>query len=225
MSRASGHRYVQIGFNRAGTSSIRDYFQRAGFNVADHRLTHGARRGALIADFIADNLDVGRAPLAGMDDVQVFTDMESVSLERIVYGHRHFREIAEAHPETRFILNLRDRKAWLKSRAGFGGYLATCAAFHGVSESEMLALWAEEWDTHIRDVTEYFAGTARLFVLDIDAPDERGLSAFVGLTTERPFRRINMAPNGPVSRVLARYGGTPWAKLMPQGVRNFIKRF
>lgn len=225
MSRASEHRYVQIGFNRAGTSSIRDYFLRAGFSVADHQLPHGAKRGALIADVMADNFDAGRVPLAGMDDVQVFTDMESVSRERIVYAHRHFREIAEAHPETRFILNLRDPKAWLKSRAGFGGYLSTCAAFHGVSEPEMLALWAEEWNSHIRDVTEYFAGTARLFVLDIDAPDERGLADFAGLATVRPLGRVNMAPNGPVSRMLARYGGTPWAGLVPQSVRNVIKRF
>ena len=134
MTGARTHRFVQIGFNRAGTSSLRDYFRRAGVHVAYHRLMRGPLRGALIADVMSDNLEAGRAPLAGLEDFGAFTDMESVSRDRIVYGHRRFREIAEAHPETRFILNLRDKGAWLKSRAGFGGYLATCAAFHGVSE-------------------------------------------------------------------------------------------
>ena len=86
-------------------------------------------------------------------------------------------------------------------------------------------LWAEEWDQHISDVTNYFADTGRLFVLDIDAPDHRGLSSFVGLDEVQSLGRANMAARGHVSRKLAAYGGTPLASLVPQRLRNFIKRF
>jgi hypothetical protein len=217
-------RLVQIGFNRAGTSSIRDYLRRAGLRVADHRIEKGRNRGKLIADVLAANVQAGLPPLFGMEGIDAFTDIESVSRERIVYGHRFFREIAECHPETRFILNLRNRDAWLRSRANFGGYLATCAAFHGISEAEMLSRWFEEWEHHIRAVKAYFAGSERLFLLDVDSPDEVGLADFVGLPTPVPLGRANAAPRGPVSRFLARFAGSPATQLVPQGVRNAIKR-
>lgn len=159
-----------------------------------------------------------------MEDIDAFTDIESVARDRIVYGHRFFREIAESHAETRFILNVRDRDAWLRSRANFGGYLATCAAFHGISEVEMLSRWSEEWEHHIRAVKAYFSSSERLFLLDIDSPDEVGLADFVGLRTPLPLGRANVAPSGPVSRLLARFAGSPATQLVPQGVRNAIKR-
>ncbi len=217
-------RIVQIGFNRAGTSSLSDFLHRAGLKCVDHTFESGAHKGRNVAVLIEKNIAAGRKPLAGLDEWQAFTDMEYVNSAAAIYVQKRFREIAEAHPEVKFILNIRCKQDWLESRAKFGGYLLTCAAAAKVSESEMLKMWSAEWDAHIAAVKDYFTAD-RLLVLDIDQPDELALCKFVGLSNVISLRQKNKAPRGPVSKYLQSFAGKSLAPLFPQRFKNWIKNY
>lgn len=217
-------RIVQIGFNRAGTSSISDFLRRAGFKCVDHRFDSGPYQGQCVVVLIENNIAAGRKPLAGLDAWQAFTDMEYVTANAAIYGQRRFREIAEAHPDVKFILNIRNKQDWLQSRAKFGGYLATCAAAAKISETEMLDMWSAEWDSHIAAVKNYFAAE-RLLVLDIDQPDEIALCEFVGLADVISLRQKNKAPRGPVSKYLQSFASKSLASVFPQRFKNWIKNY
>ena len=217
-------RIVQIGFNRAGTSSISDFLHRAGFQCVDHTFERGQHKGQCVAVLIENNIAAGRKPLAGLDDWQAFTDMEYVTADAAIYAQKRFREIAEAHPEVKFILNIRNKQDWLQSRAKFGGYLATCAAAAKISEVKMLDKWSVEWDSHIAAVKDYFT-SERLFLLDIDNPDEVELSRFVGLPQVIALRQKNKAPRGPVSQILQSLATKSIASVFPQRFKNWIKNY
>lgn len=218
------NRIVQIGFNRAGTSSIADFLKRAGYDRIDYQIDRGPLKGRHLGLQIQENIKAGKPPLAGLDAWNAFSDMEYVSPENVFYGHRYFREIAAAHPETIFILNFRKKRAWLESRRLFGDYLQTCASFAGCSHDEMLKRWSVEWDEHLASVRSFF-GSDRLLEVDIDRPDEAALSRFAGLSRTINLRLCNKAPRGPLSRLLGRLAGTRIAALTPLGVKNLIKDF
>ena len=217
-------RIVQIGFNRAGTSSISDFLRRAGFHCVDHTFERGPHEGQCVAVLIENNIAAGRKPLAGLDDWQAFTDMEYVTADAAIYAQKRFREIAEAHPEVKFILNIRNKQDWLQSRAKFGGYLTTCAAAARVSEADMLDMWSIDWDRHIAAVKDFFTAE-RLLILDIDHPDEVGLSRFVGLPRVIALRQKNKAPRGPVSQLLQNFATKSIASVFPQRFKNWIKNY
>jgi hypothetical protein len=217
-------RIVQIGFNRAGTSSLSDFLRRAGFTCVDHMFASGPYKGQSVAVLIKNNITAGRKPLAGLDAFQAFTDMEYVTAESAVYVQKRFREIAEAHPEVKFILNIRNKQDWLQSRAKFGGYLSTCAAAAKVSEAEMVQIWSAEWDTHCAAVKDYFT-PERLLILDIDKPDEVALSNFVGSSKVLSLRQKNKAPRGPVSKYLQGLTSKSLASVFPQRFKNWIKNY
>lgn len=217
-------RIVQIGFNRAGTSSLSDFLRRAGFKCVDHTFESGVHKGLNVAALIETNIATGQKPLAGLDEWQAFTDMEFVTSEGAIYAQKRFREIAEAYSEVKFILNIRRKVDWLESRAKFGGYLATCAAAAKVSESEMLKIWSAEWDAHIATVKNYFT-SERLLILDIDQPDELALSQFVGLGHVISLRQKNKAPRGPISKYMQSFATKSVASIFPQSFKNWIKNY
>jgi Sulfotransferase domain len=217
-------RIVQIGFNRAGTSSIADFLRRSGFSVVDHRFDRGALKGNYTALLIENNISKNRAPLHGLEAWTGFTDMEYVDEHRLVYAQNWFREIAASHPETKFILNLRDKAAWLHSRKNFGGYMKTCAKASGVSETEALKMWSLQWDTHIAAVRQYFSAD-RLLVLNIDDPDEEALNKFIGSKKSLHLRQKNKAPRGPISRFLNFVAPKPVTIAFPQPFKNWLKNY
>ena len=220
----SAIRIVQIGFNRAGTSSLSDFLRRAGFKCVDHTFDSGIHKGQSVAVLIENNIAAGRKPLSGLGAWQAFTDMEYVTSDAAIYAQNRFREIAETHPEVKFILNVRNKQDWLQSRAKFGGYLATCAAAAKVSEAEILNKWSADWDAHIASVKNYFTAD-RLLILDIDQPDEADLCKFVGLDHVIALRQKNKAPRGPVSKYLQSFTTKSVASLFPQRFKNWIKNY
>jgi hypothetical protein len=217
-------RIVQIGFNRAGTSSIADFLCRAGFSVVDHNFNRGPLKGKYTALIIEDNISKNRPPLFGLDTWTGFTDMEYVDANKQVYAQHWFREIATSHPETKFILNIRNKKDWLQSRKKFGGYLKTCAAASGVSQDAMIQLWSLQWDAHLKAVRSFFAPD-RLLELNIDAPDEIALNTFVGTRKLVHLRQKNKAPRGPLSQFLNPIMPKPFTTLFPQPFKNWLKNY
>jgi Sulfotransferase domain len=217
-------RIVQIGFNRAGTSSIADFLRRAGYAVVDHSFDSGPLKGKSLAKIIEANVQGGQLPLHGLDSWTGFTDMEFVDEHKAIYCQNLFKEISQAHPETKFILNIRRKEDWLQSRMKFGGYLATCALVAGVAQDRMVEMWSAQWDAHLKAVTEYFT-PERMLVIDIDCPDEAALSKFVGSGKMLALRQKNKAPRGPISHFLKPLALKPLMALLPQPLKNWLKNY
>jgi Sulfotransferase domain len=156
----------QIGFNKCGTSTIHRYLRANGVKCVhwdDGRL---ARR-------MFANLANGDNLMAGYEGFDAFTDMEYVDrFGTLLEGNKLFPYLAAQYPDAVFILNTRDREAWIRSRLAWrGDYAARHRAHYNVVSNEQLAdVWRAEWDRHHSRVTNYFAGKShRFFICRIES--------------------------------------------------------
>ena len=156
----------QIGFNKCGTSTIHRFLRANGVKCVhwdDGRL---ARR-------MFANLANGDNLMAGYEDFDAFTDMEYVDrFGTLLEGYKLFPYLAAQYPDAVFILNTRDREAWIRSRLAWrGDYAARHRAYYNVASNEELAdVWRAEWDRHHSRVTKYFAGKShRFFICRIES--------------------------------------------------------
>jgi hypothetical protein len=167
----------QIGFNKCGTSTIHRYLSANGVRSVHWDKGRLARR-------MFTNLANGNSLLAGYEDFDAFTDMEFLdSAGTYLEGYKLFPYLAAQYPNAVFILNTRDREAWIGSRMGHGSnrpYAKRMMTHYDITSIEQLAeLWRAEWEHHHRRVTEFFAGKPyRFFVcrIEVDLPqllDER----------------------------------------------------
>ena len=102
-------KYFQIGFRKCGTTTLWDFFNRNGIPAAHWNGGNLARR-------MRDNLEAGRRALDGYDDrYDAFTDMEFNDPDDYFEGFKRFRELLRDYPGAKFILNTRDKEAWLRS--------------------------------------------------------------------------------------------------------------
>ncbi|MBV6635239.1 MAG: hypothetical protein KI788_04975 [Mameliella sp.] len=216
-------RFFQVGFNRCGTTSIADMLERQGLTAVHHSyLRDGEKQN--IALTIADNLEQGRPPLDGMDDIDAFTDVEYTSEGRIVEGYKHFREIAAAYPEMKFILNIRKRDDWIKSRLGFANYPERYAACYGLTREQVIEKWERDWDTHLAAVRAEIPAE-RLLIMDIDAPDPEAVNAFFDFDAGSAFRRRNKSINGPLAKWAQKALPKGLVKAVPNRWKNYLKDF
>ena len=152
----------QIGFNKCGTSTIHNYLRANGVRSVHWDQGRLARR-------IFANLANGEDLLAGYEDFDAFTDMEFLDeAGTFLEAYKLFPYLAAQYPDAVFILNTRDREAWIRSRLGHGdgryadrqrGYLKAA------SDALMAEVWRAEWERHHRRVTEFFAGKSHRFFL------------------------------------------------------------
>lgn len=155
----------QIGFNRCGTKTIHKYLCANGLKGIHWDNGRLARR-------IVSNHERGRNLIAGYETFDVFTDMEWLEPKRYFEGYKLYRELAAQFPSAVFILNTREREAWIKSRLTHldGHYAAlykTC--FNLDSDEELAEHWRSEWDSHHAQVMEFFSGRDhRFFVCRIE---------------------------------------------------------
>lgn len=182
-------RIFQIGFNKCGTRSLYRFLQRSGVQAAHFN------RG-LLAWSIQDNIAHGRKPLHGRIDQWVaYTDIQQVTREVAIEGVRYFRQLYDYYPNSYFILNTRDKAAWIKSRLahGAGFYARRYARALGVeTEEEVVAAWSADWDRHHAEVLEFFADKpGRLLVYDIKTSKPQEMVDFLSpdfLTRVEDFR-------------------------------------
>ena len=215
------HRYFQIGFNRAGTSSLAELLERQGLVAVHHDVERDGER-VNIALELEENLKQGHPPLQGFDDIDAFTDIEYVSREHVFEGNRCFREIAEAYPEMKFVLNLRPREDWLKSRLAFGDYPDCWMAFHGIDRSQLIEMWSEHWDRHIADVRAELS-SHRLLEYDIVNPNHEQVAEFFGLDGSATLRVRNNSVNGRLARFAQKILPRWFIQLVPNHLKNMLK--
>ena len=165
----------QIGFSKCGTSTIAYFFNHNGVPAVHHDYGRLPRS-------IYDNYVNGR-PLISPQYQQalVFTDMEMLYKEPVVnVGVQYFKDLDRQYPGSKFILNTRNKAAWLKSRSkqpispSNESLLEVSAKLQNITTQEMEQRWSKVWDEHHASVKEYFKNRLQdLIVFDIenDSPD------------------------------------------------------
>jgi hypothetical protein len=158
----------QIGFNKCGTTTIHHYLRVNGI-----RSLHWDE--GRLALRIFTNLCNGDDLLAGYEDFDAFTDMEFFAPDGSVYleAYKLFPYLAARYPDAVFIMNTRDREAWIRSRMAHGKRTPLTKRhmiYYDVTSTDKLAdLWRAEWERHHRRVTEFFTGKHyRFFVCRIE---------------------------------------------------------
>ena len=138
-------------------------------------------------------------------------DMEYLGLGgTYLEGYKLFPYLAEQSAEAVFILNTRDREAWIRSRFAWrGDYADRHRSHYNVKSDEQLAnLWRAEWDRHHRRVIDYFAcrSSYRFFVcrIETDLPNSSSMRSFpsIGWTAIS----MSFTKSEAHGRVLALYG-------------------
>lgn len=193
-------RVFQIGFNRCGTVSFAYFFRKNGFQTAHWR------KGTVAAAIELARRE-GRPLLTYTDKFDVYTDMELVEIEAIsrqrwprkifrrlldaigegeelrpIYAYKHFALLDEQYPNSKFILNTRDRERWVRSRFRFSKqryrHCPHGAHFHETDE-RLAECWRADWDAHLAAVRAYFADRPQdLLQFDIERDDVDKILAF-----------------------------------------------
>jgi hypothetical protein len=97
------HKIFNIGFNRAGTSSLTEALQLLGY-----RAVHFRHQEIRLHDIIVANRRAGRRLLFGLEDqYDAFSDFA---------GQHFFEQIDAQYPGSKFIVTLRNLDDWLDSR-------------------------------------------------------------------------------------------------------------
>jgi hypothetical protein len=147
----------QIGFSKCGTTTLNHFFNKNGVRSVHHD------RGKLPSS-IHNNFLNGKPLLSKCyEKIFVFTDLDHLYRKpQVQVGMQYYKEFDKQYPGSKFILNTRDKAAWLKSRAkqpihpSNESLLVISARLHGLSTEEELQQWSLDWDKHHREVLEYF---------------------------------------------------------------------
>lgn len=199
----------QIGFNRCGTISLNHFFTKN--NIKSIHWDCGA-----LARSIQQNYLEG-LPLLGPEykDIIAFFDMEYL-FEKIYIGQQLFKELDSQYPGSKFILNTRDKKKWLRSRVSHRneGYLKDSAQIYGLTLTEMFSQWSWQWDQHHAEVLEYFKDRPEdLLVFDIEKDSASKLCDFFKLYYKLdPNHFLHIHKSSPLSTELERLFEQLWSK-------------
>ncbi len=185
-------KFFQIGYNKTATTAIHAAFIDSGYKTlhssgayyrkaGDERFFETERHPQ---DIIFNNIVAGRDPIAGFEDFDAFVDMESpiTNTGVRVENFKLYDRIYAARPDSLFLLNIRDKRAWLRSRAlhANGRYLKVTGRKWKMPHEEVLKTWSREYDHHNAAVKEFFAGKdARFMVFDTDTDPAEKLFAFL----------------------------------------------
>ena len=160
----------QIGFNKCGTTSLYEFFKHNGVSS----IHHGGNGGKLATSMFA-NHKLGRKLISPeYKDISFFSDMECINekvKEPLYVAQNLFRKLAKQYPKSYFLLNIRDRDNWIKSRINHsnGTYLERIARKTGLTKQEVVANWVKEWDVHISNVKKFFKKhPGRLVIFNIE---------------------------------------------------------
>lgn len=172
-----GPRVFQIGFNKCATNALYKLFDGSGVKSLHWCGRRYRKRfdpeivGRNPQAEIAKNIRKGRPPVAGFDSFTAFFDLEYSTQDVEIENFRAFREMDAAYPDALFILNTRDKGAWIRSRARHadGRYVEKWMKRLGTDEPGVYEHWSRDFDDHHKAVKTHFGHSPhRLLVFDID---------------------------------------------------------
>lgn len=178
---------VQIGFNKCATKSLTILFAKSGYNALHYnfRFFRGTRKKASerpAQEKIFQNIKAGRPAFTGFEDIDAFFDLEFHRPNMRRENFKSFREIHEFYPNAKFILNMREKEAWLNSRRRHqdGKYLAKFMSIYDETEDQIIQRWAEDYDSHHAQVREFFRPyPGKLLEFQIETDDVSKVIEFV----------------------------------------------
>jgi hypothetical protein len=167
----------QIGFDKCGTMTLWQFFKDNGIASIHHG------KGKLAVSM--HNNHINNKPLIAAKYAHyiVYTDMERLDADQpIDIGMTLFQELDRQYPGSKFILNTRDKKAWLKSRSMSRMNIMTkqtllhrTARRQQKSLEQVLEQWSKEWDEHHKAVIAYFKDRPQdllVFNIETDPPEK-----------------------------------------------------
>lgn len=170
------NKIFQIGFNKCATHSIHELFSK--YTKPALKSVHWDF--GKLAKTIKFNLENKQPALKGYESFNVFTDMEcefkidKQSKPDWFFAYKQFKEFDRQYPNSKFILNTRDVKNWIRSRLEHKT-ISTIVGDQVVSEQpyspyykshmkiynlesigDLIKLWENDWYEHHYAVTDYF---------------------------------------------------------------------
>lgn len=171
----------QIGFYKCGTTTLANFFNANGIPSI-----HWGKDGELAYSMHINHFL--KRPLLNqeyLDQYVGFFDMNNAHSGAPIYiGVMYFKELDRQYPGSKFILNVRNKEAWLKSQAMHKTrfkktLLQKIAEDYHVSTIRMLEIWSELWDTHHAAVIEYFKDRPQdLLIFDIEKDPPSKITEF-----------------------------------------------
>lgn len=168
-----------IGFNKCGTRTLHHFFKNNGLASCHYKCENENKNKKNIASQIYKNKYENKLLLDGIDHYDVYSDMENIYSNTLLYAQYLFKELDTQYSNSKFILNTRNVEKWLTSRQkhphGEGKYVEICKEKLGLSNEEILKHWEKEWYDHHIDVIEYFIDRPNnLLIFDIEqeTPDK-----------------------------------------------------
>ncbi len=171
----------QIGFSKCGTTTLAKFFNMNGVSAVHQDYGN-------LPKSIYDNYRKGLSLISPRyDKYHVYTDMEVMGeVPQLNIGMMLFKELDKQYPGSKFILNTRNKMAWLKSKSlhrtgsNKSSLLELTAQLLNISQAEVLAKWSAEWDAHHIAVIEYFKNRPNdLLVFDIEQDNPKKLTEFL----------------------------------------------
>jgi len=175
-----------IGFNKCGTKTISHFFKANAYRALHCRARpvvydYLPRRFWLTgtvsaARVINSNIKKGYPVLRGLPPYRVYSDLTNVRDGQVIEACRFFRHFHREYQDSYFVLNVRPVEKWVRSRElhDGGNFIIRYSKYLGVSQEEVKDLWREMFNAHYRDAVNYFDGSQKFTVFDIenDAPDK-----------------------------------------------------
>lgn len=163
-----------------------------------------------------ENLANGDQLLKGYEQVEAFFDMEYVDDCVFLEGYKLFPILAQQYPDAVFILNTRNRDAWIRSRLGHqrGRYARIHLDRLGLDSIDDLArIWEADWDSHHKRVRDFFSCSQFRFLeynIETDPPQELSY-ALPELTLDPSLYKIaNMSKPTPLVRLTSGISSLSW---------------
>jgi hypothetical protein len=170
-------RIFQIGFNKCATRTLYKFFKKNGIpsvhydggRIAGSMFRHH-RNKCLLVDINYKN-------------IVFFSDMENIFKEQypLYVAQSLFKKLDRQFPNSKFILNTRDKEDWLRSRIAHdnGDYIRIISEKMSLSKSEVIEYWRNMWDRHHREVLHHFRNRPNdLLVFNIDIHEPKRLCRF-----------------------------------------------
>lgn len=180
-----------IGLNKTGTSSLHEAFKILNIKSIHYRDKKGIDiKKSLIHNHL-NNLPV----LTGIDHYEAFSDWDEAP-----YTVEIFKKIDKQYPNTKFILNIRDKEDWLNSREKHVKRNQERKKKYPEKNITWLTIdrtaWEQQFDQHYGEAFQYFKDRPEdLLVFDVTKGDGwEKLCPFLNLPIpKRPFPKKNTA--------------------------------
>jgi len=186
-----------IGPNRCGTSSLNKVFEDAG--VACRHYGDGK-----IAEAMFTNFSIGLPLLHNIKpSSRFYSDMEKVyepTAPFALYGYLLFKDLYYQYPDAKFVLNMRPKEDWLKSRIrhGNGDYLRHFMRTLKLDNPhEAVKMFDDHFESHLSHVQDFFQDKpGKLLLFDIMNDGIAELAEFfpdIDFSNSK-WRQLNVGP-------------------------------